>query len=114
LTKSHEKRSKEVNDKQVTSCRLCGQTIRWDKGYVSEVSGKMIPLDEDPDINQPHRCDEWKAQNRKYRDCKNCGKPIFFDESQKSINDKFIPLDQQTGQPHECSEGKEEGKVEEI
>jgi predicted nucleic acid-binding Zn ribbon protein len=98
----------------MTSCRLCGQAIRWDKGYVSEVSGKMIPLDEDPETNRPHRCDEWKAQNRKYRDCNSCGKPIFFDESQKSINGKFIPLDQQTGQPHECSEEKEEEKVEEI
>ena len=95
--------SKEVIDKKMTSCRLCGKTIRWDKEFVSEVSGKMIPLQEDPTTNQPHRCDEWKAQNRRHYDCRNCGKPIFFDEHQKSTNDKFIPLDQQTGQPHECS-----------
>jgi peptide methionine sulfoxide reductase MsrB len=95
----------------MTLCRLCGQTIRWDKGYVSEVTGKMIPLEEDQNTNQPHRCEEWKAQNRRYYDCKNCGKPIFFDESQKSSNDKFIPIDKLSGQPHQCSEEKEEEKT---
>lgn len=97
--------------KAMTSCRLCGQTIRWDKGYVSEISGKMIPLEEDPNTNQPHRCEEWKAQNRQYHDCRSCGDPIYFDENHKSINDKFIPLDKQTGQPHQCSEDKDEEKV---
>jgi hypothetical protein len=29
-------------------------------------------------------------------------------------NEKFIPLDKETGQPHECSEEKEEEKVEEV
>jgi hypothetical protein len=102
-----------VNEGEMTSCRLCGQIIRWDKDFVSEVSGKMIPLDEDPSTNQPHRCEEWKAQNRRYYDCRNCGNPIYFDEGQKSNNDRFIPLDQKTGQPHECSKEKEEEKVEE-
>lgn len=74
----------------------------------------MIPMEEDQNNNQPHRCEEWKAKNRRYYDCKNCGEPIFFDESQKSKNDKFIPLDKNTGQPHECSEEKEEEKVEEV
>lgn len=55
-------------------------------------------------------CEEWKAQNRQYYDCKDCGKSIYFDESQKSSNNKYIPIDKHTGQPHECSEGKEEGK----
>src|SRR5918999_1400620 len=100
--------------KKMTSCRLCGQTIRWDSGYVSEVSGKMIPLDEDPDTSRPHRCEEWKAQNRRYYDCRNCGSQIYFDESQKSNNGKFIPLDKQTGQPHECSGEKEEEKEQET
>jgi hypothetical protein len=81
---------------------------------VSETTGKMIPLEVDPDSNQPHRCEEWKTQNRRYYDCKNCGKPIYFDESYKSKNDKFIPLDKETGQPHECSEQKEEERVEEF
>ena len=74
----------------------------------------MIPLEEDPNTNQPHRCEEWKAQYRQYYDCRNCGKSIYFDENQKSSNDKYIPIDKHTGQPHECSEEKEEGKVEEI
>jgi hypothetical protein len=81
---------------------------------VSEVSGKMIPLDEDPDTNRPHRCEEWIEQNRKYRDCNNCGKPIFFDKSQMSKNDKFIPLDKETRQPHECIEEKMEERVQET
>jgi hypothetical protein len=97
----------------MASCRLCGQTIRWDKSYVSAATGNMIPLEEDSNANQPHRCEEWKAQNRRYYDCRNCGKPIYFDADQKSKNDKFIPLDKETGQPHECSERKEEQAGEE-
>ena len=100
-----------MNDRSMTSCRLCGQTIRWDKEIVSEISDKMIPLEEDPNTNQPLRCEEWKAQNRHYNDCRNCGKPIYFDESHKSKNDKFIPLDKQSGQPHECREEKDGEKV---
>lgn len=33
---------------------------------------------------------------------------LYFDEGQKSINDKFVPLDKETGQPHQCSEEKDE------
>jgi hypothetical protein len=39
---------------------------------------------------------------------------MVSDERQMSKNDKFIPLDKDTRQPHECSEVKEEGKEEEI
>jgi hypothetical protein len=90
--------------RKMTLCSLCGQTIRWNKEFVSEASGKMKPLEEDPNTNQPHRCEEWKAQNRRYYDYRSCGKPIYFDEDKKSINDKFIPLDKEINQPHECNE----------
>jgi hypothetical protein len=36
------------------SCRLCGNSIKFDDKWVSERTGKKIPLD--PDTNEPHDC----------------------------------------------------------
>lgn len=91
----------------MASCKLCGQTIRWDKDFKSDISGKLIPLDEDPNTDQPHKCEAWKAQNRKYYPCKNCNVEIYFDDLHKSTNDKFIPLDKATGDPHDCKSESE-------
>ena len=88
----------------MASCKLCGQTIRWNKDFVSELSGKIIPLEEDPNTDQPHKCEQWKAQNRKYYHCKDCNAEIYFDDLYKSKNGKYIPLDKATGEPHECDE----------
>jgi hypothetical protein len=33
-------------------CRLCGQTISFDKEFKSEYTGKLIPLNEK--VNEPH------------------------------------------------------------
>jgi peptide methionine sulfoxide reductase MsrB len=84
----------------VASCKLCGESVHFSNNIVSERTGKKIPLQEGTD--EPHACEQWKAQSRRYYECKNCSKPIYFDETHKSKNDKFIPLDKETGQPHDC------------
>jgi hypothetical protein len=67
--------------------------------YISS-SGKKIPLN----LNEtPHRCNGWLVQNRKYRLCvKGCEAMIYFDEKQKSKNNKWVPIDRRTGLPHQC------------
>ena len=34
--------------------------------------------------------------------CTKCGEEIYFDPDKKSANDKFIPLDAITNEPHNC------------
>jgi hypothetical protein len=63
------------------SCRLCGQTIRFDKEFKSEYSGKLIPLNEK--VDEPHNCPEWKKQHRWYYPCRDCGRDIYFDDEAK-------------------------------
>jgi hypothetical protein len=100
------------------SCRLCGQPIKFDKKWVSERTGKRIPLD--PGTNEPHDCpvrrdqpqqqqlqgqpqQSYQQQQRRYHPCnKGCGQEIYFDVNSKSQSGKFIPLDKDTGQPHQC------------
>ena len=72
----------------------------------SRARSAMIPLEEDPNTgkNQPHKCEQWKVQHRKYYNCNNCGSEIYFDDARKSKNGKYIPLDKATSQPHQCDE----------
>jgi hypothetical protein len=88
----------------MTSCKLCGQSIHFSDGIVSQRTGKKIPLAEGSD--DPHRCAEWEALHRKYYNCKDCNAPIYFDDKHLSKNGKHIPLDRQGGQPHVCEETK--------
>ena len=45
----------------------------------------------------------WNYLNAKTKPCyKGCGAKIYFDEEYKSENDKFIPLDVETREPHQC------------
>ena len=47
----------------------------------------------------------WNYLYAKPKPCyKGCGGMIYFDEDYKSENDKFIPLDIQTREPHQCRE----------
>ena len=47
----------------------------------------------------------WNYLYAKTKPCyKGCGAMIYFDEDYKSENDKFIPLDVQTREPHQCRE----------
>jgi hypothetical protein len=108
------------------SCRLCGQPIKFDDKHISQRSGKKIPLDIDTD--EPHDCPVWKngqhqqqqpqqqsqqqgqpqqptkqTQQIRFYPCrKGCGQGIYFDASNKSQSDKFIPLSKETGLPHQC------------
>jgi hypothetical protein len=102
------------------SCRLCGQAIKFDDKHVSQRTGKKIPLD--PGTNEPHDCpvrrdqpqqqlqgqqlqQSFQQQQGRYHQCnKGCGQEIYFDENRKSQSGKFIPLDKETGQPHQCQQ----------
>lgn len=47
----------------------------------------------------------WNYLYAKPKPCyKGCGAMIYFDENYKSENDKFIPLDVETQEPHRCLE----------
>ena len=93
------------------SCRQCGQLITFDNKHISQRTGKKIPLD--PDTNEPHDCpvrrdqqqqqQEQQQTQRRYLQCnKGCGHEIYFDANNKSQSGKFIPLDKDSGQPHQC------------
>jgi hypothetical protein len=96
------------------SCRQCGQPITFDNKHVSQRTGKKIPLD--PETNEPHDCPVRRdqpqqqskqglpqQQQRHYLQCnKGCGQEIYFDANSKSQSGKFIPLDRDTGEPHQC------------
>ena len=42
-------------------------------------------------------------QQRRYHQCnKGCGQEIYFDANNKSQSGKWIPLDKDTGLPHQC------------
>ena len=95
------------------SCRQCGQPITFDNKHISQRTGKKIPLD--IATNEPHDCPVWRDQpqqqqqvqqsqqtQRRYLQCnKGCGQEIYFDSNNKSQSGKYIPLDKDTGQPHQ-------------
>ncbi len=97
------------------SCRLCGQPIKFDEKWVSERTGKKIPLD--PGINEPHDCpvrrdkqqqqgqqpqQSYQQKQRRYHQCnKGCGQEIYFDANNKSQAGKWIPLGKETRLPHQ-------------
>ena len=78
-------------------CRLCGKPIKFDDKWVSERTGRKIPLD--PGTNEPHdypvRRDQpqqqmqqggqqSQTQQRRYLQCnKGCGQEIYFDANNK-------------------------------
>jgi hypothetical protein len=105
------------------SCNLCGEPIKYDDKHVSQRTGKKIPLD--IETNEPHDCPVWRSnqqsqqlqqqqpqqqqqeqqqekQRRYYRCNKGCSQQIYFDANNKSQSGKWIPLDKQTGLPHQC------------
>jgi hypothetical protein len=102
----------------VTSfCRLCGKPIKFDDKWISERTGRKIPLDVDTD--EPHDCpvrrsnsqqqqqlqqiQQQHQQETRYHLCnKGCGQEIYFDANNKSQSGKWIPLSKDTGLPHQC------------
>jgi len=94
-------------------CRQCGNPIAFDNKHVSKRTGKKIPLD--VETNEPHDCpvrrdqpqqqqtQQQQPQQMRYLQCnKGCGQEIYFDANNKSQSGKFIPLDKDTGQSHQC------------
>jgi hypothetical protein len=103
-------------------CYLCGKPIKFDNEYISERTGKKIPLD--AETNEPHNCPVWRSQQqehqqqsqqqqqqqqqtqRKYYSCRRgCGQLIYFDtnnENGLTESGKWIPLSKETGLPHQC------------
>jgi hypothetical protein len=94
-------------------CRQCNQPITFDNKHISQRTGKKIPLD--PGTNEPHDCPvrrdqpqtqlqgQEQTQQRRYLQCnKGCGQEIYFDANSKSQSGKWIPLDKETGEPHQC------------
>jgi len=89
-------------------CNLCDEPIKFDDEHISERTGKKIPLDLETD--EPHGYPVWRTQQeqsrqnqRRYYSCrKGCGQFIYFDSNTKSQSGKWIPLDKQTGLPHQC------------
>jgi transcription initiation factor TFIID subunit TAF12 len=111
-------------------CYSCGKPIKFDNEYINERTGKKIPLD--AETNEPHNCpvrrsqqeqqqsqpshlqqqqqqqqqqpsQQQEYQERRYHQCnKGCGQEIYFDVNSKSQSGKFIPLDKETGLPHQC------------
>jgi predicted nucleic acid-binding Zn ribbon protein len=101
-------------------CYLCGKPIKFDNEYISERTGKKIPLD--AETNEPHNCrvrrsqqeqqqserqqppaQQQEKQQMRYHQCnKGCGQEIYFDANSKTESGKWIPLDKETGQPHQC------------
>ena len=96
------------------SCRQCGKPITFDNKHISQRTGKKIPLD--VDTGEPHDCPARREQQQaqlppqsqssqqiRYHQCiKGCGNEIYFDANNKSQSGKYIPLDKETGQPHQC------------
>ena len=98
-------------------CRQCGQPITFDNKHISQRTGKKIPLD--IETNEPHDCpvrrdqpqqqqqqgQQSYQQQRRYHQCnKGCGNEIYFDPNNKTQSGKFIPLDKDTGLPHQCGQ----------
>jgi hypothetical protein len=84
----------------MASCNYCRAELTFNDAIVSQRSGKKIPLSLNGD---PHRCGAWEVQHIRYYPCRNnCGAKIYFDENQKSKNDKWVPIDAETGAPHKC------------
>jgi hypothetical protein len=96
-------------------CYVCRKPIKFDNEHISERTGKKIPLD--VDTQEPHDCpvrrdqpqqqgqqsEQPQTQQKRYYQCsKGCGSDIYFHESQRTQNGKWIPLDKQTGEPHQC------------
>jgi hypothetical protein len=102
-------------------CYLCGKPIKFDNEYINESTGKKISLD--AETNEPHNCpvrslrqeqqqsqpqqqqpsQQQEHQERRYHQCnKGCGQEIYFDANNKSQSGKWIPLDKDTGLPHQC------------
>jgi hypothetical protein len=89
------------------ACQKCNDPIVFSDPWVSERSGKKIPLDES--THEPHKCPNSTFVNQ-VLECKYCYHKISFSDQVISPRGKKIPLNAGTLQKHECKEGKEAWK----
>jgi hypothetical protein len=89
------------------ACQKCNDPIVFSDSWVSERSGKSIPLDES--THEPHICPNSTFVNQVLQ-CKYCQSKITFSVQVISPRGKKIPLNEGTLQKHECKEGKEAWK----
>jgi hypothetical protein len=91
----------------VITCLKCNDPIIFDPSWVSERSGKKIPLDEY--THEPHKCPKSDFVSR-VLECRHCEAEITFDDEHISKNGKKIPLDPGTMEAHHCEEGQKAWK----
>ena len=87
------------------NCQYCDAELTFDSEYVSERTGKKIPLD--LDTGEPHDCPEnpYHSNYRSNRvlECWTCNEEITFSDNMVSKKSgKKIPLDSRTMRPHNC------------
>ena len=86
------------------NCKYCDAELTFDSEYVSERTGKKIPLD--VDTGEPHDCPEnpyHGNNNNRLLECWTCGEQITFSDKMVSKKSgKKIPLDPKTMKPHNC------------
>ena len=86
----------------VSSFYRCEAEITFSEEIVSVKTGRMIPLD--PYTMGRHQCPMYKPP-RNYVPCRMCGMLLYFDpDAPKSVNDKWVPYEQKSGEPHQCPE----------
>jgi hypothetical protein len=94
--------------KMITWCYNCREEICFDNNTKNR-NGVAIPVDEYGNL---HNCRHKNPKTRFHgQKCFRCGQGIHFDENYRSISRKYIPLDWDSGKPHDCKEG---GSREEI
>jgi hypothetical protein len=87
--------------KMIARCYNCRQEICFNNNTRNR-NGVAVPVD---DYGNLHICGH-KNRNTGFEDqkCFRCGQAIHFDENYRSISRKYIPLDWNSGKPHECNE----------
>jgi hypothetical protein len=83
-------------------CYRCEAEITFSEEIVSQRTGRMVPLD--PYTMGSHQCPYYNPP-KKYSPCRLCGMLLYFDpDAPKSINGKWVPYEQRSGEPHQCPE----------
>jgi hypothetical protein len=91
----------------VISCFKCNDPIIFSDSWISEKSGRKIPLDES--THEPHKCAAADFISQAI-ECQYCNEEIIFSNEHISQRGKKIPLNPETMQPHSCEAWRETRK----
>jgi hypothetical protein len=72
------------------------------KAFLTENRQQPLQQQQSQQQQQQVRPQQENQQRRYYQCNKGCGQEIYFDANNKSQSGKFIPLDKETGLPHQC------------